>query len=241
MKDKLDMGMFKPIKQEKLSDVVYKQIKDAITSGKLKPGEKLPGERSLAEELGISRPPVRDAIKQLIFHGNLETRGNATYVKSITGHVIPDTLKEQVEHSKLAYQQLAEIRELMECWAAEKAAVCRTKDQLKHLERIVTHMADPRMNKQIVKLDLDFHRTVGEMTGNTIYLHQITAIAEIMIPIVTQYRENLMITEKDQDLLLRQHTEIYEFIRDKEPEKAKEAMQEHIEYTKSVDPPEAEN
>ena len=229
-------NMFTPIKQKKLSEIVFEQIKTAIIEGKLKPGDKLPGERTLAQELGVSRPPVRDAIKQLIFHGNLETRGNTTYIKSITGSLLPDPLREQVEHSRRAYQELAEIRELLETWAASKAAQFRNQDQLDHLERIVTNMANPKLEKQIVKLDLDFHRTIAEMTGNMIYLHQITSIAEVMIPIVTQYREKIMISDEDRDLLLKQHTNIYHHIKNQDTEAAREAMREHIGYTKKAEP-----
>jgi len=231
--------MFREIKQRKLSEIVVEQIQKVIAEGKLKPGERLPGERKLAEELGVSRPPVRDAIKQLIFGGFLETRGNATYIKSIAGSLLPDPLKYRVEHSEQAYQELAEIRELLEGWAAAKAANYRTESQLKHLEQIVHAMGQPENQDKIAQLDLDFHRTIAEMVGNTIYLHQIVSIAEIMIPIVSQYREALLISEEDRALLLGHHRKIYEAIRDRKPVEARAAMEEHIEYTKQVKPPQA--
>ena len=83
---------------EPLIDSVYAQIRDLILSNVLRAGQKLI-DRDLAEQLGVSRPPVRDALKQLIFSGYLETRGNATYVKSITEKLLPDPLKEQIFQS----------------------------------------------------------------------------------------------------------------------------------------------
>lgn len=228
--------MFSPIKQRKISEIVAEQILNIINNGELKPGDRLPGERKIAEELQVSRPPVRDAIKELIFKGFLETKGNATYIKAITESLVPNPLKERVEGSEKAYQELAEIRELLEGWAAGKAAECRSEAQLKHLEQIVQDMEDPSKRKRITPLDLDFHRTVAEMVGNTIYLHQITSIAQIMIPIVTQYRENFLVSEDDWELLLQHHRNVYEGIRDQDPARARAAMEEHIQYTKQVKP-----
>lgn len=228
--------MFTPIKQRKISDIVVEQIQNIIAEGQLKPGDKLPGERKIAEELGVSRPPVRDAIKQLIFSGFLETKGNATYIKAMTQSLIPNPLKMRVEQSIQAYQELSEIRELLECWAAAKAAQNRTTQQLKHLQQIVEEMKTPINKRHITQLDLDFHRTVAEMVGNTIYLHQISAIAEIMIPIVSQYREKILTSEEQLELLYGHHRAIYEGIRDQAPEKARSAMEEHIHFTKQVKP-----
>ncbi len=228
--------MFTAIKQRKLSVVVLEQIKKVISDGSIKPGERLPGERTLAEELGVSRPPVRDAIKELIFRGYLETRGNATYVKSLTGVLLPDTLKEHVATSGNAFQELAEIREVLEGWAASKAAVSRTEKQLAHMKQIVQHMENPSKADKMTALDLDFHRTLAEMVGNTLFMHQIQSIAEVMIPIVSQYRETILTTEKEKAFLLEHHRTIYEQIRDRNPDGAKTAMVEHINYTKSAKP-----
>ena len=228
--------MFKEIKQQKISALIVDQIKDVIREGKLQPGDRLPSERQLAAQLGVSRPPVRDAIKELIFTGYLETRGNGNYIKSITGALLPNTLKDQVSQSVRAFRELAELRELLEGWAAAKAALNHTPEQIAHLGDIVHGMETSKSRERITSLDLDFHRTVAEMVGNTLYLHQIISISGIMIPIISQYREKILLSDEQFKLLQKHHRDIYEAIRSRDPERAREAMETHIGITKGLNP-----
>ncbi len=78
-------ALLKPIKVKRVSDQAYEQIRDLIFRGQLKPGEQIMPERDLAQALGVSRPTVREAIKQLVTMGLLEHRqGQGTYVRSIS-------------------------------------------------------------------------------------------------------------------------------------------------------------
>ena len=77
-------ALLKPIKVKRVSDQAYEQIRDLIFRGQLKPGEQIMPERELAQALGVSRPTVREAIKQLVTMGLLEHRqGQGTFVRSI--------------------------------------------------------------------------------------------------------------------------------------------------------------
>ena len=78
-------ALLKPIKVKRVSDQAYEQIRDLIFRGQLKPGEQIMPERDLAQALGVSRPTVREAIKQLVTMGLLEHRqGQGTFVRSIS-------------------------------------------------------------------------------------------------------------------------------------------------------------
>lgn len=232
----MNPSLFKSIKPQKISALIVDQIKDAIREGKLQPGDRLPSERQLAAQMGVSRPPIRDAIKELIFTGYLETRGNGNYIKSITGSLTPNLLKDEVSQSVRAFRELAELRELLESWAAGKAALNHTPEQIAHLGDIVHGMETATSRERITSLDLDFHRTVAEMVGNTLYLHQIISISGIMIPIISQYREKILLSDEQFRLLQKHHRDIYEAIRSGDPEKACKAMQTHIAITRNLDP-----
>lgn len=223
---------FTPIKSKKISEIVFENIKSEIISGTFSSGEKLPSERILAEQMGVSRPTIREAIKQLIFAGYLESsQGDGTYVKSLTGTLMPDTLKEQVEESKTLFTDLAEIRYLIEGWACEQAAKNRTDEDLKRMEAIVDNMSRVTVRKQFTGLDLEFHRTIAEMTKNTISLHLMKSISDIMIPVITYHRENLFISDIEIEKLQHQHREIFAHIKAGDPQKARAAMEEHIGFT----------
>jgi len=74
--------VFKPIRPKKLSEEIVSQIKDLISNGELKPGERIPSERELAAFLGVSRPSVREAIMVLEAMGFLESRqGGGNFVR----------------------------------------------------------------------------------------------------------------------------------------------------------------
>ena len=108
-------------------DTIIKQIRSQISAGQVKPGEKLPPERKLAEKLGVSRTQVREAIRKLEFYGILKTVPQSGTIVSGTGIValeglITDVLKiEEVD-----FQSLVETRVLLEKEAAALAAKRRT-------------------------------------------------------------------------------------------------------------------
>ena len=77
---------FEPVQAEKLSTSVVRQIEGLILRGILRPGERLPSERELAERLGVSRPSLRDAVAELQDQGLLATRaGSGIYVAEVLG------------------------------------------------------------------------------------------------------------------------------------------------------------
>ena len=113
--------VFQPIKPKKISEEIVEQIKHLISSGDLKPGERIPSERELATMLGVSRPSVREAIMVLEAMGFLESRqGGGTYVRSLTESTIADPLSNIVgsKEPQILYA-LTEVRMGLETWSVE--------------------------------------------------------------------------------------------------------------------------
>jgi GntR family transcriptional repressor for pyruvate dehydrogenase complex len=82
-KNKEDTKLFFPIKTRKISDEVYKQIVSLISNGQLKPGDKIPSEREMASELGISRQSIREALNRAEVMGLIEVRqGEGSFILS---------------------------------------------------------------------------------------------------------------------------------------------------------------
>ena len=130
--------LFSPIKTSKLSDEVYNQIVSLISSGKLKPGDKIPSERDLAADLGISRQSIREAINRAEVMGLIEVRqGEGSFILSSINKSLKPPLTIIIEKEAERIFEFLEIRKLIEGWCAEKAAIEATGEDLKNMEKIL--------------------------------------------------------------------------------------------------------
>lgn len=225
-------NVFRPIKPKKISEEIVEQIKKLITTGDLKPGARIPSERDLATALGVSRPSVREAIMVLEAMGFLEARqGGGTFVRSLTEVTIADPLSNIVgsKEPSILYA-LTEVRIGLETWSAYLAAKRATDEQIARLRGLYEVM-----EKQAAEggwdaeVDAKFHYTITEATQNTIQIH-------VLDTIHTLFQTTIMValTEFNQkegyvDRLLTHHREILEAIEAHDPERAQQAMKEHLE------------
>jgi GntR family transcriptional repressor for pyruvate dehydrogenase complex len=224
--------VFQPIKPKKISEEIVQQIKQLITTGDLKPGERIPSERELATMLGVSRPSVREAIMVLEAMGFLEARqGGGTYVRSLTEVSIADPLSNIVgsKEPKILYA-LTEVRMGLETWSAYLAAKRATDEQARQLRDLYEIM-----EKQAAEggwdaeIDAKFHYVITEATQNTIQVHVLNTIhslfqTTIMVALTEFYQK-----EGYLELLLSQHRDILEAIEARDPERAQKAMRAHLE------------
>ena len=116
--------VLEPIRPKKISEEIVDQIKQLISKGELKPGDRIPSERDLATMLGVSRPSVREAIMVLEAMGFLDSRqGGGTFVRALTEGSIMDPLAKLVEkRDPVLLRALAEVRMGLESWSAYLAA-----------------------------------------------------------------------------------------------------------------------
>ena len=224
--------VFQPIKPKKISEEIVQQIKQLITTGDLKPGERIPSERDLATMLSVSRPSVREAIMVLEAMGFLDARqGGGTYVRSLTEVTIADPLSNILsgKDPKVLYA-LTEVRMGLETWSAYLAASRATDAQLKRLRELYSIMekqaADGGWDAEI---DAKFHYVITEATQNTIQVHVLNTIhtlfkTTIMVALTEFYqREGYL------EKLLSQHRNILEAIEARDPDRAQLAMRVHLE------------
>ncbi|WP_305043411.1 FadR/GntR family transcriptional regulator [Geoalkalibacter sp.] len=223
-------NVFKPIRPKKISEEIVEQIKALISSGDLKPGEKIPSERELAVMLGVSRPSVREAIMVLDAMGLVEARqGGGTYVRSLTSAALNDPLTALVEENPQLLHSLVEVRMGLETWSAYLAAARATDSeigQMRELLRIMEKQA--ARGGWDAEVDSQFHYAITAATHNTLQMHVLNTIHSlfhrtIQVALTEFYRKAGMV-----ELLLAQHAAIFAAIAEKNPEKAREAMYRHI-------------
>ena len=169
--------MLQPLRTSSLKDVFIERFEELIISGKIAMGQKLPSERALALQLGVSRPVVHEGLV------DLAARGLVT-MKPRVGAVVSDYRRHgslAVLDSLISYRRgavdgglldgLLSLRRLVEAETARLAARKRTTDDLNQLGQILTREAEvnERDIDALVDVDFDFHHGVALASGNPIY------------------------------------------------------------------------
>ena len=223
--------MFKSVKPQRISDEIAHQIKSLISEGKLRPGDQLPPERELIKQFEVSRPSLREALKSLVAMGFLEVRrARRTYVKSVTTEKLQDPLSLLIKADTQKIFDLIEVRKGMEAWGAFSAALRATEEDIDQLRKIVEEMKTAfRSGKSWEKQDADFHLALAQATHNTIQIHIMSTIYDLLRESVARIFTDQKKTKK----LIQQHGAIFNAIKNHSPEKAREKTLEHLDYVES--------
>ncbi len=225
--------MFKQIKIRHVAEEVFDQIKAAIETGKLKPGEKLPAERELMGQLGVSRVPIREALKLLSNMGLIETRqGGGSCVRSLLSDRLRDPLGAIIGDSAEKLFELVEVRKEIETWSASYAAKEAAPEDVATLGRILEEMRTHIEAGEMVPfgLDIEFHLAVSRSGSNTIRAHLFHTIQAIFSDYFRLTIETICAHEEDQRLLYHQHVQLFDAIKRQDSRGAREAITKHLNF-----------
>jgi DNA-binding FadR family transcriptional regulator len=225
---------FPMIERERVADRVAEELIRLIAGGKLAPGERLPGERQLADMMGVSRVSVRAALQQLKTQGLVvAVQGGGTRVIA-SDEDLDSALTQLIQADRANLRDLMEIRSHLEVWAASRAAERAEADDLARVREALDVMSDPgRSPEHKAEDDHRFHLSVAKAAGSAVYLHLMTVLGEVMEAMQEFHRFSLMATEEDDAALLSQHRKVCRAIEAHDPKAAGEAMAEHLAYVSS--------
>jgi GntR family transcriptional repressor for pyruvate dehydrogenase complex len=221
---------FRQVERATISDTIVAQIRELVTNGTLKPGDRLPSERDLCKRFAVGRTSVREALKPLITMGLLEGRiGSGTYVAAETGQ-----FRKPLEWGLLGdlsgQDDLVEARHMLETNAAYWAALRAEPDNLTAIEMMVQGMAESlRQPEHFQEFDANFHFEIARATQNKILFRLINVIRG---QIQTWIGERLTLssdrTEALAEISLNQHREVLAAIISGDGDAARDAMDRHI-------------
>ena len=197
----VDMNEYLPLR-----DVVFNTLRKAILKGELKPGERLM-EIALAEKLGVSRTPVREAMRKL------ELEGLVVMIPRRTEKDLNDVL---------------EVRMALENLSIENACARMTEEQLDDLWKAAKNFEDTMAEGNLVKLaeaDVAFHEVIYKSSDN----RRLNQVLNNLREQIYRYRVEYLKDEETRNLLVKEHEEIYEAIKNRDLKKAKEISYQHIE------------
>lgn len=228
--------MFKQVKTEKVYIRVVKQIEELIKNGKLKPGDRLPPEKILANRLGVSRPSVREAIVALEILGLVESRGGkGNFVKNVVSASVLDQGFRNLEEEESPFE-LLQARKIIEGEVAGYAAqlaheedLARIKQSLDNMRNIVGQLASPEKFEHHVKLDLDFHLKIAQATHNAVLFRMVTALFEsLQEELWSRLKKRILRIPGVHQRYLKEHEQILSAIQTKHSDKARKSMHKHL-------------
>jgi DNA-binding FadR family transcriptional regulator len=210
-----------------LPSQVARRISDDILAGRLQVGDRLPTERELAETFGVSRNVVREAIARLRFEGAVEPRqGSGVFVLGNPGNSAL-RLDAEILRDRSLFADLFELRSILEVEAAGLAAARRGRKNLAAIHEALQQLYDSQGAPRAVEADLEFHRSIARASGNVYVATFINFISEHVRASIAKANERVDAVTRGR-INKEEHAAIYEAIKAKDVERARENMRRHI-------------
>jgi GntR family transcriptional repressor for pyruvate dehydrogenase complex len=217
------------------AEIVVQHVRGLIERGELRPGDRLPPERELAVQLGVSRPSVRAGLRSLAAIGILQTRhGAGTFITDGPPTLGSEPLSFLAALHGFTQDEMYEARRALEVGVAGLAAERATDDQIATIAEEVTSLFasldDP---EEFVRHDVRFHRAVAVASGNPI----LASLVEMVATIFYAHRRKLAEESRDLKEAAQMHRAIYHAIRARDPKRARAAMNEHLLLAQEAESP----
>ncbi len=230
------MPMFHRIKVAKISESIVAQLEDLVLQGVLKPGEKLPPERELAEELDVSRPSLREAIVILEARGLIESRrGGGTFVRAIVSPAMVDPLIELMREREGGKFDVLEMRRILEVAATGYAAERRTDADLQLIKRRFDELEDAYATAETnprneVEADVEFHLALADASHNIALTHIMRSMIDLLRADISFSIDRLRRKQEDHAPLKNQHWEIFTAVVAGKADAARDAASRHLDF-----------
>ena len=219
--------MYKAVQSSRLYEQIVKQIEESILKGELKPGDQLPAERDLAQQFGVSRTAVREAVKTLREKGLVESySGRGTFITNGTSQAIKQSLDFMMRIGQQdGLVQLAEVRQILE---PEIAALAASRVQEQHLammrEAVAVMDEALRDPDAYIEADLDFHLSLAEAAENPIILSLIDSI----VGLLREQRLRIFYVDGGPERGQYHHKRILAAVERHDADGARDAMRAHL-------------
>lgn len=216
------------VSRSRLPEQIVEQLKELIILKQLSVGDKLPSERTLAEQLGVSRSIVREAVKLLEQQGLLSVQvGRGTFITSVQPEAITDSLNMMLrQQGSLTFDHVYAIRRMIEVETARIAAHSATEDDIGELERWLQEMIDNQHDiERFSFADTEFHKMLARATENPLFL-------VLLMPITNLLREIQRTASRTfggPSDAVYYHRRIVDAVRNHDADGAGAAMREHLE------------
>jgi DNA-binding FadR family transcriptional regulator len=219
--------VFEPIRRPRASGEIVAQIERAIFGGQLSSGDRLQSERELAEEFGVSRITVRDALRILEARGLIRVKVGASggaFVSEANVDRVAESLSTMIRLKRMSLSELAEARKVVESATVQLAAERATAKDLALLRETVERGKDAvRDRDSHLQVSMDFHVALARAAGNEVLYATVRAYHELLVGSLRDMRD-----PKSARVTQKLHEEILDAVRTHDAEAAQEIMLEHL-------------
>jgi GntR family transcriptional repressor for pyruvate dehydrogenase complex len=218
--------------KERLVDRVVEEVKKLVINRKLLPGMMLPPERELADQIGVSRTVVREAVQVLTAMGLVESRqGIGTIIRQANGDQLSEQLNLMLQTKGFTLDNLHHVRSILEVEIADLAARQAAEEEISELNEIVERM-EAQVGDPIAyaESDAEFHRCLAKISHNPLLVLLLDSISDIL-------REVRLSVSKHPDIFLKalpDHRQILERVQERDSEGGRQAMRLHLEHAREI-------
>jgi GntR family transcriptional repressor for pyruvate dehydrogenase complex len=224
-------------KNVKISQKIVEQVKRIIFEGGLQPGDRLPTEKELAEQLQVSRPTLREALTVLEAIGLIEVRPReGSIVKSLVPQSIQDPIQDMIDVDPMKVLDLFEVRKKIDSEGAAMAAERATEAELKRIQDYALTLED-RVEEMKSILELEpgklYQKTffaIADATHNSVYAHFMKSIWTLLEGAIPYSRRKLYDVPNISERLLKQYREIVDAVLQRKPAQARKAVIRHVDF-----------
>ncbi|QKS69722.1 FadR family transcriptional regulator [Paenalkalicoccus suaedae] len=221
---------FKQVQTKKVAEVIREELEAMIRQGDLKPGERLDSVEKLSQQFKVSRSAVREALSALRAVGLITIRqGEGTFVNKFDFSELVAPVAEAFI-SKQEVLELFQVRKMLESGAARISAKERTEEQLAEIRQALEEMNQAEDNHDLgQQADVRLHLAIAKSTGNTLLQELMQQMAETIGKTMYESRRIALFGDSKQfHLLQEEHEAIVQAIEARDPERAEQAMLEHL-------------
>lgn len=228
---------FTPEPVRRPREQVETQLREAIFQRVFEPGAKLPSETELAARFSVSRATVREALRSLASAGLISKVPGAaggSFVNSFDHESFGASLQQSMDNilrlGSISYEEVAQVREMLEVPSAELAARHRGEECLERLDALLAREKEVTVDDpEVPDLDIDFHSTIAAASGNRVLESFVTALHRVTRPVLF-----VAIGDEAGRTTVRQHRAIVRAIRSGDAGEAGAAMRRHLRYLASL-------
>jgi GntR family transcriptional repressor for pyruvate dehydrogenase complex len=220
------LNQIQEVTLETPTDVIIDHIKRLLNSGELKPGNRLPSERKLAEQFNVGRAYVREAFQKLELYGILKTLPQSgTYIAGLEISALEGLISEVMKLDDYDFFSLAETRLILEINAARLCAMRRTEADLEKLDSALqAYLKKAEEGPSAVEEDLMLHRTIADGSHNKV----IKSLMLIITPDLMRDYHAFRICQTIENVAVKEHILLVEAIKRQDADAAVNIMRTHL-------------
>jgi GntR family transcriptional repressor for pyruvate dehydrogenase complex len=222
------LPLLKPISKTTVTDMIVERLTNYIIDTGMKPGDKLPSERELMEQLSVGRSSLREAIKILETIGVIEVFvGEGMYVSQGDSSALAKPLSWSLLISEASIREVMEARRMIEIQLAQLAAERASDEQVAALGKKLEELRSTAEKRRGANWDLEFHLLLADAANNRLLYHVQNTLQHMHRAFITQARSNRQVRSPLADELLELEA-IYRAIQAHDVQAACQAMEAHL-------------